>query len=200
MNSTTLRNRIVAHHRVRARELKAHPLNPRLHGDAQRSALRGLLEEIGLARSVLAYVADADRPLGAEAPLTLIDGHLRRDELGDAEVDVEVLDVNDAEARALLLSLDPLAQLADYDAALLAELRGAVEPESAAVAALWATLDANDAAVRRHLEEAELAAEPSPPPLEEAFYVLVECHDEEEQRALLARLQAEGWKCQAKIM
>ena len=30
-------------------------------------------------------------------------------------VDVEILDVNDAEARRMLLSLDPLAQPADYD-------------------------------------------------------------------------------------
>ena len=39
--------------------------------------------------------------------LKLIDGRLRRDLEPDMEVDVEILDVNDAEARALLLSIDP---------------------------------------------------------------------------------------------
>jgi hypothetical protein len=44
----------------------------------------------------------------------LIDGHLRQSMDKDAQVDVEVLDVIDAEARALILSIDPLAQLAGY--------------------------------------------------------------------------------------
>jgi hypothetical protein len=44
--------------------------------------------------------------------LKLIDGHLRRDLDPDMEVEVEVLDVNEDEARALLLSIDPLAALA----------------------------------------------------------------------------------------
>jgi ATPase subunit of ABC transporter with duplicated ATPase domains len=52
--------------------------------------------------------------------LKLIDGHLRQSQLDpDTEVDVEVLDVNDDEARQLTLSLDPLAALAAYDDAAL---------------------------------------------------------------------------------
>jgi hypothetical protein len=47
--------------------------------------------------------------------LKLIDGHLRRDLDPDMEVEVEVLDVTEEEARALLLSIDPLAALADWD-------------------------------------------------------------------------------------
>mgnify|MGYP003904835835 CR=1 FL=1 len=43
--------------------------------------------------------------------------------IAEQEVDVEVLDVNDAEARALLLAIDPLAQLAGYAAETLDELR-----------------------------------------------------------------------------
>ena len=42
----------------------------------------------------------------------MLDGHLRRDLDPDRGVDVEVLDVEDDQARALLLSLDPLAALA----------------------------------------------------------------------------------------
>jgi hypothetical protein len=44
--------------------------------------------------------------------LKLIDGHLRRD-LDPMTLDVEVLDVNEEEARTLLLSIDPLAALAE---------------------------------------------------------------------------------------
>ena len=44
--------------------------------------------------------------------LKLIDGHLGRDLDPDMEVDVEVLDVTEDEARKLLLTIDPLAALA----------------------------------------------------------------------------------------
>jgi hypothetical protein len=68
-------------------------------------ALQALYAEVGFARSLLAYELPDGR-------LKLLDGHLRRDLDPDMEVDVEVLDVNDDEARALLLSIDPLAALA----------------------------------------------------------------------------------------
>src|SRR5437868_7245771 len=105
--SSTPRNRIKRHVRIRAGDLVPHELNPRLHPEAQRQALEALYEQIGFARSLLAYELPDGR-------LKLIDGHLRQDLAPDLIVDVEVLDVDDAEARALLLSIDPLAQLADY--------------------------------------------------------------------------------------
>jgi hypothetical protein len=67
--------------------------------------LQALYAEVGFARSLLAYELPDGR-------LKLIDGHLRRDLAPDMEADVEVLDVNEDEARALLLSIDPLAGLA----------------------------------------------------------------------------------------
>jgi hypothetical protein len=198
-----LKNRIVKHVKVKASDLKPNPLNPRVHSETQRSILHALLQEIGFSRSVLAYVADADRLLPDQegTPLTLIDGHLRREELGDGLVDVEVLDVNDEEAQALLLSLDPLVLLAEHDTARLDELRRVVERDSAAVASLWAALDASASRVQEALGEAD---EKSPglkkePLLEEKFYLLIECRDEEEQVRLLSRFQAEGLKCSAKI-
>jgi hypothetical protein len=195
-----LRHRITGHRKARASDLRPHPHNPRRHGETQRRALRGLLEEIGLARSVLGYVADADRPLGEQAPLTLIDGHLRREEVGDAEIEVEVLDVTDAEARALLLSLDPLTELADKDAALLDELRSVVERDSAAVAALWAAIDASAGQVRQALDHAAHGAEPcGATALPVTYCIVIECRDEAEQRALLERFQAEGLRCRARI-
>jgi hypothetical protein len=189
----SLQNRIIAHRRVKAGTLVPHPLNARLHGAAQREALRALLEEIGLARSVLAYVSDADRAAGNER-LTLIDGHLRQEELRDEEIEVEVLDVNDAEARALLLSLDPLAQLADYDRAVLDRLRALTSTSSDAVANLWASIaQANDSV------QETLASRAKETRLPEQFLVLVECDDEQTQIELLERFRAEGLKCKALV-
>src|SRR5450631_4866196 len=101
-----IRNRIKSHRRVRAGDLIPHELNFRHHPEAQKSALDAIYREIGFARSLLAYELPDGR-------LKLIDGHLRRDIDPDMEVEVEVLDVNDDEARALLLSIDPLAALAE---------------------------------------------------------------------------------------
>src|ERR1041385_6907775 len=97
-----IRNRIKDHRRVRAGDLVPHEWNFRLHPDAQRAALAALYEQVGFARSLLAY----ELPDGK---LKLIDGHLRRDLDPDMQVEVEVLDVTEEEARTLLLSIDPLA-------------------------------------------------------------------------------------------
>src|SRR5262249_14417659 len=135
------RNRIRRHVAVRAGDLVPHELNPRLHSDAQRAALVALYEEIGFARSLLAYELPDGR-------LKLIDGHLRQSMDPDLIVTVEVLDVTDGEARALLLSIDPLAQLAHYDAKALDELRAITEADSEAVRGLWQTLAENAASVQ----------------------------------------------------
>src|SRR5216683_3531240 len=100
-----IRIRIKGHRRIRAGDLIPHELNFRLHPDLQRSALQSPYQEVGFARSLLAYELPDGR-------LKLLDGHLRRDIDPEMEVDVEILDVNDDEARTLLLSIDPLASLA----------------------------------------------------------------------------------------
>src|SRR5947209_3448229 len=50
-----VRNRIARHVRIRAGDLVPHELNPRTHSNAQRRALEAPYEEIGFARSLLAY-------------------------------------------------------------------------------------------------------------------------------------------------
>src|SRR5258708_38462947 len=112
--SPSIRNRIVRHVRVRAGDLVPHELNPRRHPAVQRQALLDLYGEVGFARSLLAYALPDGR-------LKLIDGHLRQQLDPDMEVDVEVLDVSDDEARKLLLSIDPLSALAQNDPTTLAE-------------------------------------------------------------------------------
>src|SRR5262249_30620918 len=181
-----MKNRIKAHRRVRAGALVPHELNPRVHTDTQRAALQGLYEEIGFARSLLAYELTDGR-------VKLIDGHLRRDLTPDEELDVEVLDVNDAEARALLLAIDPLAQLAGYDDRVLTQLREQTEKDSAAIKSLWQTLAESERKNRDRLRQ-QVAEEGG-----QRFFVLVECEDEEEQRELLQRFQEEGLRCEAKM-
>ena len=95
--STPIRNRIKAHRRVRAGDLVPHEWNYRLHPDAQKDALWALYQEVGFARSLLAYELPDGR-------LKLIDGHLRREINPDMEVEVEILDVSEDEARELAAS------------------------------------------------------------------------------------------------
>src|SRR5919108_242715 len=125
-----IRNRIKAHRRIRAGDLVPHEFNFRLHPEKQRAALEALYEEIGFARSLLAYELTDGR-------LKLIDGHLRRDLTPDMEVDVEVLDVGEEEARALLLSIDPLAALAQEQEQLRQRLTELAPPVPEELKEAW---------------------------------------------------------------
>ena len=156
-----------------------------------------VLDEIGLARSVLAYVADADKPLGPEAPLTLLDGHLRQSELGDTTINVEVLDVNDAEANTLLLSLDPLAALAGFDTARLDELRSTVRSDSDALHNLWQYIDAANALTEEALKKTRKQRAQEADTTQ--FLLLIDCDNERHQVDLLRRFKREGLRCTAKM-
>jgi hypothetical protein len=176
-----IRNRIRGHRRVRAGDLVPHELNYRLHPDAQREALAALYRTVGFARSLLAYELPDGR-------LKLIDGHLRREMHPDQEVDVEVLDLTDTEARLLLLSLDPLAALAGRDEEVHTELARLTPSDERALNELWQV--AQTPAVAAPAESA---------PLREQYMVLIECTDERMQVALLERFHTEGLVCRALI-
>jgi hypothetical protein len=182
--SEAIRNRIKAHRRVRAGDLLPHEWNFRLHPELQRAALQALYREVGFARSLLAYELPDGR-------LKLLDGHLRREMDPDMEVDVEVLDVTDDEARTLLLSIDPLAALADTQTQLRDRLRELAPPVPEEVQAAW-----------RAAAESSLPS--SSPSLHAGvdlgpalFYVLVTCRDEQHQVEVLQRLADEGLECRA---
>lgn len=181
-----VRNRIVGHRRVRAGDLIPHELNWRQHPSHQRDALRALYDEVGFARSLLAFALPDGR-------LQLIDGHLRRELDPDMLVDVEVLDVSAAEARKLLLSMDSLAALAGADHATVAALQCLTSTSSTALADLWKSLERSAAATRETLDHVDKA------PLAEQYLILVECRDEAQQLDLLARFQADGIACKALI-
>jgi hypothetical protein len=182
-----IRNRIKAHRRVRAGDLVPHELNYRLHPEDQRAALDALYREIGFARSLLVYELPDGR-------LKLIDGHLRRAMGPDMEVEVEVLDVTEEEARALLLSIDPLAELALMQDQIHERLRELTPTDSLDLQTLWQEAQTKiDAALEEQAKEKRtLKAE-----LPGQYYVLVACKDEAEQVALLTRFQREGLECKA---
>ena len=110
-----IRNRIRELRTVKAAELTPNPKNWRMHPKAQQDALRGILAEVGYADALLAR----ELPDGS---LMLVDGHLRAETTPDEKVPVLILDINEAEADKLLLSLDPLAALAETNAAALDSL------------------------------------------------------------------------------
>jgi hypothetical protein len=180
----TIRNRIKAHRRVRAGDLVPHEFNFRTHPELQRAAVAALYREVGFARSLLAYELPDGR-------LKLIDGHLRRDLDPDMEVEVEVLDINEEEARTLLLSIDPLAALAETQEQIHDRLVDLTPNSDATLAAVWRS--EAEAALAR-----VTAGEDSRNQLGEAqFMVLITCRDEAQQVELLQRFGEEGIECKA---
>ena len=123
-----IRDRVKELRRVKASELIPHPRNWRRHPQAQADALRGVLAEIGYADALLVRETSEG--------LMLIDGHLRAETTPDMEVPVLVLDVTEAEADKMLVTLDPLAAMATAAEDVLAALLESVVTESDALHAM----------------------------------------------------------------
>src|SRR5215471_20888796 len=125
----SIRNRIIEHVSVRAGDLVPHPNNWRRHPPDQRRALEDSLSELGDIRSLLGYRLPDGR-------IQLIDGHLRRDIDPERLVIVELVDLSEEEAAKALLTLDPLAALAETDAKAAQVLAAALQTESASLRGL----------------------------------------------------------------
>jgi hypothetical protein len=180
-----IRNRIVAHVTVRAGDLVPHPLNFRRHPAGQRAALEDSLAELGDIRSLLGYRLPDGR-------IQLIDGHLRRDLDPERQVTVELVDLSEVEAAKALLTLDPLAALAESDTEAARALADTLETDSEALRGLWRSVAGETRIAQRALDE--------PPAEDEAperFLVLIECDNEPHQVALLERFASEGLRCKA---
>ena len=130
----------------------AQPKNWRRHPRVQAEALRGLLDEIGIADALLARELPDGR-------LQLIDGHLRAETMPDEEVPVLVLDLNEAEADKLLLTLDPLAGMATADGERLDALLDSVRTDDPAIQALLDDLRAQEGLLLENLND---LADPEP--------------------------------------
>jgi hypothetical protein len=175
----SVRNRIKEHRTVKAKDLKPHPLNWRMHPERQKKAMKAMLKDVGFARSVTAY----EDPETKE--LILIDGHLRTELDPEAEVVVEVLDVTPDEAKKLLLTMDPLSMLASTDQGKRDALFQSIEQANKeAEKVLKSLMPSNSLA---HLE----------PDTTRRYHVLVTCTDEKHQLQLLKQFQALGMECKA---
>lgn len=183
-----IRDRIKELRRVKAKELVPNPKNWRSHPKGQQDALKGLLAEIGYSDALIAR----ELPNGS---LMLIDGHLRAETTPNEKVPVLVLDVTEEEANKLLLTLDPLAAMAEASTEALGKLLLENSSQNAAVQAMLDGL-AKDNDIDVFAAGGEEAAEPAKadetPP--ERWGVYVECSDEDQQRALLERLSEEGFE------
>ena len=100
------------------KDLKPHPNNWRLHPEAQKDLLGGLLDRFGKIDAILAY--DSDKFGGR----VVIDGHQRQEM--DAEYPVILLDVTDDEAAEILMTYNPLSELATQDTDAYRELLATV--------------------------------------------------------------------------
>lgn len=127
-----LRNRIKELRWVEAGSLKPNPKNWRTHPEQQQNALKGVLAEVGIADACIARELE-------DGSLMLIDGHLRAETITTNRIPVLVLDVDEAEADKLLATLDPLAAMAESDAAKLDELLRNVDTGSEALQQMMAS-------------------------------------------------------------
>ena len=185
-----IRDRIKELRRVKASRLRPHPNNWRVHPKSQQDALRGILAEVGYADALLAR----ELPDGT---LQLIDGHLRAETTPEAEVPVLILDLDETEAAKLLALHDPLAAAAQADNDVLAELLDSVETENEAIRGLLDQMLTGPELPPDGQAE-DPGGVPSGPPevdVPEAFQVVVECRDEDQQRAVYQQMTDEGFKC-----
>jgi hypothetical protein len=153
------RDRIIGTVRVRGDRLLPHPKNWRMHPENQRDAMRGVLADLGVARSLTGVPADpaalaearslktpAERRAWAEAfergtgDILLLDGHLRAEEIRDQALPVELLDLDEREQAELLATFDPIGDLATMDRGKFLDLAGDFNSTNAAVQALVADL------------------------------------------------------------
>lgn len=180
-----IRDRIKELRRVRASDLLPNPHNWRTHPAAQQDALRGLLAEVGYANALLA------REL-ADGTLMLIDGHLRAETTPEAVVPVLVLDVTEAEADKLLLTLDPLAAMATTSSEQLQSLLSDVQTDNTAVQQLMETLSRQSMSAEQLVNQLRDRPEVVIP---ESYQVVVECRDEDDQQTVYERMRSEGYRC-----
>lgn len=185
-----LRVRNAGLRRVRVADLADAPWNHRTHPQAQAAALDGAIEELGFYGFPDVFEADGT--------LMLIDGHLRKDRLiakygADAEIEVNVTDFDEAEAKKANLTKDPLAALAEQSAEKLDLLLRETETANEALAQMLASL-ADDAGLYQ-ADGGGAGSEAGPQAIPSSYQVAIECRDEADQQAVFERMKAEGRKC-----
>jgi hypothetical protein len=192
------RNRIVGEGEKPASEFIAHELNWRTHSKTQKSALSGLLTEVGWVQRVVV----------SHRTGKTLDGHARVEEalaLGaDTPVPYVEVDLTHEEERKILRFLDPIGALAGSDAEKLDELTSLLDVENEALLELIANSgDDSDAldelAAANGGNEAENLTDPNFT-YQSQYGVIVECEDEAHQQIVFNRLSSEGLKVKVVVV
>ena len=123
------RDRVVGLEYRKPGEIADHPYQWRTHPREQAAALRGVLDEVGIAGALLVYRSGGE--------LVAIDGHLRKGLDPNVDWPCLVLDVTDEEAAKLLATHDPLAAMAGADAEAVGKLLAQVETEDGRCGGCW---------------------------------------------------------------
>jgi DNA modification methylase len=133
MAEQRFRNRIVGEAELDPAALVANPANWRTHPRDQERALEAALDSVGWVQRVI-----VNRRTGH-----MVDGHLRAElavQAGEHAVPVLYVDLDEAEERVVLASLDPIGAMAATDKDALATLLGGISAESDPIRALLASV------------------------------------------------------------
>lgn len=122
------RDRIKELVRLDPAQIEANPKNWRHHSPQQAAELKKIMAKIGIADVAIVF-------LTPEGKYRLIDGHLRSKTIKQ-KIPAIVLDVDEKEASELLLSLDPIASMAQADEDQLEKLIQEINPDELLLSAL----------------------------------------------------------------
>lgn len=179
-----MRNRVKELRFVKASQLIPCADNWRLHPKRQRDLMKSVLQTIGYADALVARETE-------DGALALIDGHLRADVSPDVEVPVLIVDLNEREAKELLLVHDPIGAMAERDDEAVSRLLEDFEATNETLERFIGeefNIPFNGADAKSLKNEKEIA-------IPNLFQIIVEFEDETEQRECFEELTRSGRKC-----
>ena len=187
MNKLTPKDRVTGLKKIRVDQIEPNPENWRTHSPEQLSAIAGMFGEVGIAGAALGYV-------GPNGKVRLIDGHARLGLMDPkAKIPVVMLDVNEEEARKLLLTFDPVGQMAGRDDEMLSSLLDSVSFETDGLNETFQELLAGEIVIEAGADADEAQPEPAGdapprPELTPIYQLLITCENEDQQKELLVEL------------
>jgi ParB-like chromosome segregation protein Spo0J len=165
-------------HSVPITDLRIDPANARRHSDRNIDAIMSSLMRFGQQKPI---VIDANNVVRAgNGTLAAAKG------LGWTHIDVVRSDLIGVEATAFAIADNRTAELAEWDTEVLAAALN--DPDIGDLG-----FDAKE--IRKILGELQEAGPQLPTQLGDTFQVIVECHDEAQQKELFDRVTAEGFTC-----
>jgi hypothetical protein len=139
-----IRNRVKELRLIKGSELLKNAKNYRVHTQAQRDTMRGVLEEVGIVGALLARET--------KDGIELIDGEMRSDMLPEEMVPVLMTDLTDSEVDTVLATLDPITTMAKHHDQRIGSLLQRIQTENADIRRLLTDLRPKE---RSNAKEAE---------------------------------------------